>query len=78
VKRGRAGCAGEQIQRGGVMVYALGTQPVHGFHVNVDMLDGDPDAIRSINEEPDGGVAFKGGYGDSCNNPLIILRCVAN
>jgi hypothetical protein len=42
------------------MVYALGTQPVHGFHVKVEILDGNPAAIRSINEEPDGGVAFKG------------------
>jgi hypothetical protein len=42
------------------MVYALGTKSEHGFIVNVDMLDGNPAAIRSIDEEPDGGVAFKG------------------
>lgn len=42
------------------MVYGLGTKTEHGFVVNVEMLDGNPAQIRSLDEEPDGGVAFKG------------------
>ena len=42
------------------MVYGLGTKTEHGYTVNVEMLDGSPAAIRSINQEPDGGVSFRG------------------
>lgn len=42
------------------MVYGLGAKSEHSFVVDVEMLDGNPAGIRSINQEPDGGVSFKG------------------
>lgn len=42
------------------MVYGLNIVPVHGFYVKVEMLDGNPSAIRSLDQEPDGGVSFRG------------------
>lgn len=42
------------------MAYALGTKTEHGFYVNVETLDGNPAAIRTIDQEPDGGVSFNG------------------
>lgn len=42
------------------MVYGLGTAPVHGYYVNVEMVDGNPSAIRAVNQESDGGVSFRG------------------
>lgn len=42
------------------MVYGLNIVSVHGFAVNVETLDGNMSAIRSVDQEPDGGVSFKG------------------
>lgn len=42
------------------MVYGLNIVPEHGYYVNVEMVDGNPSAIRAIDQEPDGGVSFRG------------------
>lgn len=42
------------------MVYGLNIVPEHGYHVKVEMVDGNPSAIRAIDQEPDGGVKFQG------------------
>jgi hypothetical protein len=42
------------------MVYGLNIVPEHGYYVNVEMVGGNPSAIHAIDQEPDGGVSFRG------------------
>lgn len=42
------------------MVYGLNIVPANGYYVNVELVDGNPSAIRAIDQEPDGGVSYEG------------------
>lgn len=42
------------------MVYGLNIVPENGYIVNVELVDGNPSAIRAIDQEPDGGVSYEG------------------
>jgi hypothetical protein len=44
----RAGCAGEQIQRGGVMVYWLGTREIFETSTGTSIIDGDDRSLARV------------------------------
>ncbi|MGH6617650.1 hypothetical protein, partial [Sphingomonas sp.] len=61
--------------RGGVMVYGLNIVPADKFLYAAEPLDGDVSAIRAVNQEPDGGVGFKGcASGRQCHTDCFPTR----
>lgn len=44
------------------MVYGLNVKPVHGYYVDVDVLDGTLDRVELIDPSPDGGYTPQGLY----------------